>query len=164
MLRLRAGEPFAALLAEHGLSEADVADYLKQQGASHEAITLGGMSRAELETIGSDTASTAAPSTASLDLPPGPSPHQHILDKVLVGQPLTDADAMARNVVRYWMEEIGLTVSVDPIGNMVGRREGTDPALPPIMMGTSSALPIFRRKSSRRFMLLFSLRPVGPAR
>ena len=82
-----------AMLAEHGLTEADVAAFLKQQGASHEAITLGGMSRAELEAIGSGTASTVAPSTASLDLPPGPSPHQHILDKVLVGQPLTDADA-----------------------------------------------------------------------
>ncbi|TDR94968.1 hydantoinase/carbamoylase family amidase [Enterovirga rhinocerotis] len=49
---------------------------------------------------------------------------------------LSDADGMARNVFRYWMEEIGLKVSVDPIGNMVGRREGTDPSLPPIMMGS----------------------------
>lgn len=49
---------------------------------------------------------------------------------------LTEADGMARNVFRYWMEEIGLAVSVDPIGNMVGRREGTESGLAPIMMGS----------------------------
>lgn len=49
---------------------------------------------------------------------------------------LSDADAQARNVFRYWMQEAGLAVAVDPIGNMFGRREGTDPRLPPIVMGS----------------------------
>jgi N-carbamoyl-L-amino-acid hydrolase len=49
---------------------------------------------------------------------------------------LTDADAQARNVFRHWMREVGLAVAVDPIGNMFGRREGTDPSLPPIMIGS----------------------------
>lgn len=49
---------------------------------------------------------------------------------------LTDADAQARNLFRYWMEEAGLAVSVDPIGNMFGRREGAEPGLAPILVGS----------------------------
>lgn len=49
---------------------------------------------------------------------------------------LTDADAAARNLLRHWFEEAGLVVSVDPIGNMFGRREGTQAGLPPIMVGS----------------------------
>jgi N-carbamoyl-L-amino-acid hydrolase len=48
----------------------------------------------------------------------------------------TPADGHARDLFRYWMEEAGLAVSVDPIGNMFGRREGSDPSLAPILMGS----------------------------
>lgn len=49
---------------------------------------------------------------------------------------LSDADREGRNLFRYWAEEAGLTVSVDAIGNMFARREGTDPSLPPLMIGS----------------------------
>ena len=49
---------------------------------------------------------------------------------------LTDADGAARNLLGHWFAEAGLAVSVDAIGNMFGRREGTDPALPPVLVGS----------------------------
>lgn len=48
---------------------------------------------------------------------------------------LTDADKQARDTLRSWFEESGLTVRVDDFGNLIGRREGTE-NLPPIMIGS----------------------------
>ncbi|MEV6396250.1 M28 family peptidase [Streptomyces sp. NPDC051907] len=49
---------------------------------------------------------------------------------------LTDADAAGRRLVVSWMEEAGLTVRVDRMGNVYGRREGTDPAARPVLTGS----------------------------
>jgi N-carbamoyl-L-amino-acid hydrolase len=47
-----------------------------------------------------------------------------------------DADLKARDVVRDWMRELGLSVRVDTAGNTFGRLDGSDPTLPPIMIGS----------------------------
>jgi N-carbamoyl-L-amino-acid hydrolase len=49
---------------------------------------------------------------------------------------LTDADALGRRLVKKWMEEAGLTVRVDRIGNTFGRRPGSDDDAEPVMMGS----------------------------
>jgi N-carbamoyl-L-amino-acid hydrolase len=49
---------------------------------------------------------------------------------------LTEADVAARNLFAYWCDEAGLAVHVDAIGNMFARRDGTDPELPPVLMGS----------------------------
>jgi beta-ureidopropionase / N-carbamoyl-L-amino-acid hydrolase len=49
---------------------------------------------------------------------------------------LSDADREARNLFRHWAVEAGLDVSVDVIGNMFARREGSDPSLAPLMIGS----------------------------
>lgn len=48
----------------------------------------------------------------------------------------SDADIAARESVAGWLEEAGLSVSVDFAGNLVGRREGTEPGLKPLVMGS----------------------------
>lgn len=49
---------------------------------------------------------------------------------------LSDEDKMARDLVREWMEETGLTVRIDDFGNMVGRRSGTEPDARPVLLGS----------------------------
>jgi len=49
---------------------------------------------------------------------------------------LTDEDAQARRLVVSWMEEAGLSVRVDRIGNVYATRPGTDPSLPGVLMGS----------------------------
>ncbi|TVZ79078.1 Zn-dependent hydrolase [Streptomyces sp. BK340] len=49
---------------------------------------------------------------------------------------LTDADAVGRRQVITWMEQAGLAVRVDRMGNIYGRREGTDPAAAPVLTGS----------------------------
>ncbi|MFJ3307509.1 Zn-dependent hydrolase [Streptomyces sp. NPDC086549] len=49
---------------------------------------------------------------------------------------LTDADAAGRRRVIGWMEEAGLTVRIDRMGNIYGRREGTDPTAAPVLTGS----------------------------
>lgn len=51
-------------------------------------------------------------------------------------QTLTDADAEGRRLFTRWCEEAGLTIGVDQMGNMFARREGTDPGLEPVMVGS----------------------------
>ncbi len=51
-------------------------------------------------------------------------------------QALTDADSEARHLLRRWCESLGLSMTVDRLGNMTFRREGTDPSLPPVAMGS----------------------------
>jgi N-carbamoyl-L-amino-acid hydrolase len=48
----------------------------------------------------------------------------------------SDDDLKAREVVRGWMREIGMTVRVDTAGNTFARLEGNDPTLPPIVIGS----------------------------
>jgi len=49
---------------------------------------------------------------------------------------LSDADREGRNLFRYWAQEAGLAVTVDAIGNMFALRDGEDPSLPPLMIGS----------------------------
>lgn len=48
----------------------------------------------------------------------------------------SDADVEARRFLSDLMEEAGLAVRVDAAGNVIGRREGLEPGLPPIMFGS----------------------------
>jgi len=48
---------------------------------------------------------------------------------------LTDEDKAGRDLVVGWMRELGLEVSIDPIGNVFGLRAGRE-ALPPVMTGS----------------------------
>jgi N-carbamoyl-L-amino-acid hydrolase len=49
---------------------------------------------------------------------------------------LTPADGEGRRRVVAWMQELGLAVEVDRIGNVHGRRAGRDASLAPIMIGS----------------------------
>jgi N-carbamoyl-L-amino-acid hydrolase len=49
---------------------------------------------------------------------------------------LTESDRDARNLFALWCAEAGLAVLVDPVGNMFARREGLDPSLPPVLVGS----------------------------
>jgi beta-ureidopropionase / N-carbamoyl-L-amino-acid hydrolase len=49
---------------------------------------------------------------------------------------LTDADRDGRDLVVAWMRDLGLTVSIDAIGNVVGTRAGTDADAAPVMTGS----------------------------
>lgn len=51
-------------------------------------------------------------------------------------QTLTDLDGEGRHLLRRWAEAIGLSLSVDRIGNMIFRREGKDPSRKPIAIGS----------------------------
>lgn len=49
---------------------------------------------------------------------------------------LSDADRDGRNLFVHWAKEAGLSITVDKIGNIFARREGQDPSLAPVMMGS----------------------------
>ena len=49
---------------------------------------------------------------------------------------LTDEDKAGRDLVTRWMRELGLEVRIDPIGNIFGRRRGTDDGAAPVMTGS----------------------------
>lgn len=51
-------------------------------------------------------------------------------------QTLTDADAEGRRLFQRWCEDAGMTVKVDAMGTMFARREGSDPSLPPVVIGS----------------------------
>ena len=51
-------------------------------------------------------------------------------------QTLTDADAEGRRLFQRWCEAAGCTMGLDTMGNMFARREGDDPSLDPIYMGS----------------------------
>ncbi len=51
-------------------------------------------------------------------------------------QTLTDADAEGRRLFQKWCEAEGLSMGVDQMGTMFARREGTDPSLPPVYVGS----------------------------
>jgi len=49
---------------------------------------------------------------------------------------LSEEDGEARDLLVSWMENENLAVTVDPIGNIFGIREGVDPKLKPVLMGS----------------------------
>lgn len=49
---------------------------------------------------------------------------------------LTDADRDGRDLVVAWMRDLGLNVTIDAIGNVVGLRPGRRPDLAPVMTGS----------------------------
>ncbi|MDO8310370.1 MAG: Zn-dependent hydrolase [Sideroxyarcus sp.] len=49
---------------------------------------------------------------------------------------LTDLDKQGRDLVVGWGKQAGLSITVDKIGNVFMRREGSNPALPPIVSGS----------------------------
>jgi len=49
---------------------------------------------------------------------------------------LSHEDKLARDLFCRWAREAGCTVTVDAIGNIFARREGTDPDAKPIVMGS----------------------------
>lgn len=48
----------------------------------------------------------------------------------------TQADCDGRQLVARWMVEAGLTIRVDPAGNLIGRLEGSEPGLPALVTGS----------------------------
>jgi N-carbamoyl-L-amino-acid hydrolase len=46
------------------------------------------------------------------------------------------ADIAGREYIRKLMQEAGLVVRIDTAGNIIGRRDGSDPKLPAIMLGS----------------------------
>ena len=49
---------------------------------------------------------------------------------------LTDEDRAGRDLVVAWMRDLGLTVTIDAIGNVVATRPGRRPDLAPVMSGS----------------------------
>ncbi len=49
---------------------------------------------------------------------------------------LSDSDRVIRDIFREWCADAGMTVTVDRLGNMFARREGTEPDLPPVLIGS----------------------------
>jgi N-carbamoyl-L-amino-acid hydrolase len=49
---------------------------------------------------------------------------------------LTDLDREARDMFLAWCRDAGCSVSVDAMGNVFARREGTDPSLAPVLAGS----------------------------
>ncbi|WP_454763984.1 Zn-dependent hydrolase [Cupriavidus campinensis] len=49
---------------------------------------------------------------------------------------LTALDGQGRDLVTGWMHDAGLTVTVDRVGNIFGRRAGRNNDLPPVMTGS----------------------------
>ncbi|WP_421925943.1 Zn-dependent hydrolase [Neoaquamicrobium sediminum] len=51
-------------------------------------------------------------------------------------QTLTDEDGEGRHLFKKWCDAAGLVTGVDKMGTMFARREGTDPNLPPVYVGS----------------------------
>jgi beta-ureidopropionase / N-carbamoyl-L-amino-acid hydrolase len=49
---------------------------------------------------------------------------------------LTDADAEGRRLVMGWLRQAGMSVRIDPMGNLIARRDGTDPGAAPVVTGS----------------------------
>ncbi|QOR67936.1 hydantoinase/carbamoylase family amidase [Cytobacillus suaedae] len=49
---------------------------------------------------------------------------------------LSEEDKVGHLLLSEWMREAGLSVRHDHFGNLIGRKEGTDPSLPVIMVGS----------------------------
>lgn len=75
----------------------------------------------------------------------GPRLYQSLMELAKIGATekggncrlaLTHLDGQGRDLVVGWMKEAGLSVTIDQIGNIFGRREGRNPSLPPVMTGS----------------------------
>ncbi|MER9401974.1 Zn-dependent hydrolase [Mesorhizobium sp. M0615] len=51
-------------------------------------------------------------------------------------QTLTDEDGEGRHLFKRWCEAAGLEMGLDEMGTMFARREGADPSLPPVYVGS----------------------------
>jgi beta-ureidopropionase / N-carbamoyl-L-amino-acid hydrolase len=51
-------------------------------------------------------------------------------------QTVTDEDAEGRRLFKNWCDAERLSMAVDAMGTMFARREGTDPSLPPVYVGS----------------------------
>ena len=51
-------------------------------------------------------------------------------------QSLTDEDRAGRELLLSWMEELDLEITVDEMGTIFGRKEGQDPELDPVLIGS----------------------------
>lgn len=51
-------------------------------------------------------------------------------------QTVTDEDGEGRHLFQRWCEAAGLEMGLDEMGTMFARREGTDPSLPPVYVGS----------------------------
>ncbi|WP_152346128.1 M20 family metallo-hydrolase [Brevibacterium sp. CFH 10365] len=51
-------------------------------------------------------------------------------------QSLTDEDRAGRELLISWMEELGLEITIDEMGTIFGRREGREPELAPVLIGS----------------------------
>lgn len=51
-------------------------------------------------------------------------------------QTLTDEDREGRLLFQTWCQAARMEMSIDTMGNMFARREGSDPSLPPVMLGS----------------------------
>ena len=51
-------------------------------------------------------------------------------------QTLTDEDGEGRHLFKKWCDAAGLVTGVDKMGTMFARREGTDPTMPPVYVGS----------------------------
>ncbi|TPJ56587.1 Zn-dependent hydrolase [Mesorhizobium sp. B2-7-1] len=51
-------------------------------------------------------------------------------------QTVTDEDGEGRHLFERWCEAAGLEMGLDEMGTMFARREGTDPSLPPVYVGS----------------------------
>ncbi len=49
---------------------------------------------------------------------------------------LSDEDKAVRDLFARWVRDSGYALAVDGVGNMFARREGTDPSLPPVLVGS----------------------------
>lgn len=49
---------------------------------------------------------------------------------------LSEEDGRARDLFCTWMRALGCSIAIDGIGNIFARREGRNPALPPVMIGS----------------------------
>src|SRR5699024_8312726 len=48
----------------------------------------------------------------------------------------TDEDRAGRELLLSWMDELDLEITVDEMGTIFGRREGQDPELAPVLIGS----------------------------
>ncbi|MFD1986390.1 Zn-dependent hydrolase [Mesorhizobium newzealandense] len=51
-------------------------------------------------------------------------------------QTVTDEDGEGRRLFKRWCDAAGLEMGLDEMGTMFARREGTDPSLPPVYVGS----------------------------
>ncbi len=74
---------------------------------------------------------------------------------------LTDSDRGAREKLVDWMKELELRVTIDQMGNILGRREGEQPNLAPVVIGSHIDTQPFGGKLDGAYGVLASLEVVN---